>query len=129
MTPRKARRAAQRLYRRCLVDGALDDARARDAARRVAASGRRGWLHILREFLRRVRLDLDRRTAVVESAVPLPGDIREGVLAGLARAYGDGLVTSFTLNPSLVGGMRIKVASDVYDGSVLARLNELEARL
>ena len=129
MTSRKVRRAAQRLYRRCLVDGALDDARARDAARRVAAAGRRGWVHILREFLRRVRLDRDRRTAVVESAVPLPGDIRQGVLAQLARAYGDGLVTSFALNPSLVGGMRIKVASDVYDGSVLARLNELEARL
>jgi F-type H+-transporting ATPase subunit delta len=36
---------------------------------------------------------------------------------------------TFTVNPSLVGGMRIKVGSDVYDGSVRARLAALEARL
>jgi F-type H+-transporting ATPase subunit delta len=32
---------------------------------------------------------------------------------------------SFTQNATLLGGMRIKVGSDVYDGSVQARLNAL----
>ena len=36
------------------------------------------------------------------------------------------LETSFGENPALIGGMRIKVGSDVYDGSIRARLAALE---
>ena len=32
----------------------------------------------------------------------------------------------FAQNPALIGGMRIKVGSDVYDGSVQARLAALQ---
>ncbi len=39
------------------------------------------------------------------------------------------LETSFEQNAALIGGVRIKVGSDVYDGSVRARLAALEARL
>jgi len=35
---------------------------------------------------------------------------------------------SFAHSPALIGGMRVKVGSDVYDGSVQARLATLEAR-
>jgi F-type H+-transporting ATPase subunit delta len=73
-----------------------------------------------------VKLDLARHTAQVESAVPLPEDLRASVQAGLARTYGLGISASFAHNPGLIGGMRIKVGSDVYDGSVRARLAALE---
>ena len=33
---------------------------------------------------------------------------------------------SFVENPSLIGGMRVRVGSDVYDGSVKAGLVALE---
>jgi F-type H+-transporting ATPase subunit delta len=48
---------------------------------------------------------------------------------GLTRVYGPGLNTSFIHRPALIGGMRIKVGSDVYDGSVQARLAALEEAL
>jgi len=76
-----------------------------------------------------VRLDRDRHTAVVETAAPLVPEVRADVQAGLARLYGDGLEASFEENPGLIGGMRIKVGSDVYDGSVRAKLAALQARL
>jgi F-type H+-transporting ATPase subunit delta len=126
---RKTRRAARRLYHLCLVDGLLDEARARQVAGRLAASAQRGSLAILEDFLRLVRLDVARRTAVVESAAPLPEAVRDSVSAGLTSTYGPGVQTSFAINPALVGGMRVKVGSDVYDGSVRARLAALEARL
>ncbi len=125
---RKARRAARQLYQLCLVDGLLDDGRVRLVARRVAASGRRGALPILSGFQRLVRLERDRHTAIVESAVPLAGSVRDAVQDGLASVYGRGLETSFGQNPALIGGMRIKVGSDVYDGTVRARLAALAAR-
>jgi len=44
----------------------------------------------------------------------------------LAQTYGHGVTASYTQNPGLIAGMRIKVGSDVYDGSVQARLAALE---
>jgi F-type H+-transporting ATPase subunit delta len=126
---RKIRRTARRLFGLCLVDGRVDEDRARRIAQRIATSGRGRSLPILWEFLRLLRIDLSRRTALVESAEALPDDIRQDVTARLTGTYGAGLTTTFTVNPELVGGMRIKVGSDVYDGSVRGKLAALEARL
>jgi F0F1-type ATP synthase delta subunit len=50
-------------------------------------------------------------------------------VADVARRFGPGMETSFTENAALIGGMCLKVGSDVYDGSVRARLASIEARL
>ena len=88
---RKARRTARHLFRLCVVGGALDAARVRQVAARVAASGRRGALAVLSDFQRMVRLELDRHRAIVESAAPLADDLRRDVTTNLARMYGTGL--------------------------------------
>ena len=126
---KKVYRAARHLFRLCVVDGALDEDRARRIARRVAGSRRRGALKTLSAFRRLVRLDRARHTAVIEMATPLSPDFRDVVRADLTRIYGAGLHTSFEHNPGLIAGMRIRVGSDVYDGSVRGRLAALEARL
>ena len=123
---RKVKRAARQLFRLCLVNGVLDEGRTRQVAQGIAASRRRGALAILSDFHRLVRLDSDRHTALVESATPLVPDMREGVQAGLTRVYGPGVEATFTENPALIGGMRIKVGSDVYDGSIPSRLAQLQ---
>jgi len=127
-TTRRTRIRARRLFRACLVQGVLDEGRARQAARRVAAAGRRGRLAILSQFLRLVRLEQARHRAVVETATPLPPELRQSVEAALARLYGKGLSASFSEDPSLIGGMRVRVASDIYDGSVRAALGALGER-
>lgn len=129
MTATRRKQAARRLYRLCLVDGRLDEARVRQIARSLAASNRRGALPVLEGLRRMVRLDRDRRRASVETATPLPEDLRGTVRASLDRTYGAGLETTFTENPALIGGMRIRVGSDVYDGSVRARLAAIESQL
>jgi len=128
-TTRRTARAARQLYRLCVVDGRLDPARVRTVASGIAGSQRRGGIDILTAFRRLVRLDRDRHTAVIASAIPLANDVRAVVQEGLTRLYGLGLETTFGEDPSLIGGMRIKVGSDVYDSSVRARLSALEARL
>ena len=127
-TSKRARREARRLYRACLVGDLLDDGRARQVAERVAAARRRGSLPILTHFQRLVTLDRIRHSAIVESAAPLAADVRANVEAGVSRAYGPGVTTSFADNAALIGGMRVKVGSDVYDGSVRAALQALEER-
>jgi F-type H+-transporting ATPase subunit delta len=126
---RRVRREARQLFRLCVVDSAVNEDRARDVARRIAGSGRRDALPVLSAFQRLVRLDRDRHSALVESAAPLTDTLRAGVETDLARVYGSNLHLTFRQNPALIGGMRIRVGSDVYDGTLAARLAALEARL
>jgi len=126
-TIKQARRDAKRLFRLCLVDGLLDEDRVRQVVQRIIEARRRRGPALLSRFLYLVKLDYTRHTAEIESAMPLPVDLRQTVQAGLARAYGPGIRASFAHNPALVGGMRIKVGSDVYDGSVRARLAALQS--
>jgi F-type H+-transporting ATPase subunit delta len=125
---RQAERKARRLFRACLVDGQLDDGRARTVAQRVLEAGRRDRLATLERFLHLVRLDRARHTARVESAVPLSKEVQAVVRTRLQRAYGDRTHVMFEERPSLLGGMRIAVGSDVFDGSVRAALATLERR-
>ena len=123
---KQTRRDAKQLFRICLADGLLDEHRVRQAVQRVVAGKPRGYLAILSHFERLVKIELERRTAKVESAASLTPDLQANVQASLSRAYGPGLNISFAQNPDLIGGLRIKVGSDVYDGSVKARLAALE---
>jgi F-type H+-transporting ATPase subunit delta len=120
------RRDAKQLFRLCLVNGLLDENRARQVVQQIVAARQRGYLATLSHFRRLVELDSVRHTATVESARTLPADLQASVQTGLNRHYGPGLNTSFAENPALIGGMRIRVGSDVYDGSVQARLAALE---
>src|SRR4051812_27019545 len=125
-TIKQIKREAKHLFRMCFVNGSLDEGRARRMVERVLGSRRRGYLALANQFGRLVRLESLRHMAEVESAWPLPPDLRAGVQASLARIYGPDLQTSFAENPSLIGGMRIRVGSDLYDGSVRAGLAVLE---
>jgi F-type H+-transporting ATPase subunit delta len=123
---KQARREAKQLFRLCLVNGLLQEKRARQVVQQIVAAKPRGYLGTLSYFRRLVELDCARHTAKVESALTLPAELQASVQTGLTRAYGPGLTTSFNENPALIGGMRIRVDSDVYDGSVQARLAALE---
>jgi len=123
---KQARRDAKQLFRACRADGLLDDAKVRQVVQQVIATKPRGYLAILSHFERLVKLDLDRRTARVESPVPLAEPQQASIKANLTRRYGDVLLFTFTQNPGLIGGLRVQVGSDVFDGSVQARLASLE---
>jgi F-type H+-transporting ATPase subunit delta len=123
---KQARREAKQLFRLCLVNGLIEEKRARQVVQQIIAAKPRGYLATLSYFQRLVELDCARHTAKVESALALPADLQASVQAGLARVYGPGLTASFAENPALIGGVRIRVGSDVYDGSVQGRLAALE---
>jgi F-type H+-transporting ATPase subunit delta len=122
---KQARREAKELFRSCLKDGRLEEGRVRQAVEQVLEVKPRGYLAILSHFQRLVKLALEQRNARIESPVPLSDALQAQVRADLGRAYGPGLDVTFVQNPALLGGLRIKVGSDVYDGSIQARLTAL----
>ncbi|MGA9450459.1 MAG: F0F1 ATP synthase subunit delta [Verrucomicrobiia bacterium] len=122
---KQAQRSARELFRSCLVKGLLDEDRVRQAVALVLAQKPRGYIEILSRLQRLVKLDLEKRTACVESTAPLPPDLKAKVTKQLEKIYGAGMSVSFVRNPALIGGLRIQAGSDLYDGSVRARLNAL----
>jgi F-type H+-transporting ATPase subunit delta len=125
-TSKQAAREAKQLFRLCVSNGLLDEGRVRQVVERVIRSQYRGYLAVLSYFRRLVKLDQERHTAEVESATPLPADLRASVQAGLERLYGPGIEIQFAIRPLLIGGIRVRVGSDVYDGSVQSELAALE---
>ncbi len=123
---KKAKQEAKQLFRLCLLNGSLDENRARQVVRCASAAGYRDTPAVLAHFLLLLKVDREQHTGKVESATPLPPELQAAIKTALERHYGEGLTTNFVERPELIGGMRIQVGSDVYDGSVLAGLKALE---
>src|ERR1039458_1201272 len=115
---KRAQRDARQLFRSCQVNGLLDENRVRQAVALVLAQKPRRYVEILSRLHRLVKLALERRTACVESVAILPDDLQTDVANRIKKIYGEGVSLTFDRNPELIGGLRVKVGSDVYDGSI-----------
>ena len=123
---KRAQHDARQLFRSCQVNGLLDENRVRQAVSLLVARKPRGYVAILSRLLRLVQLDVEQHAARVESATPLAAGLQADVVDRMKKIYGAGLDISFRENPALIGGLRIQVGSDLYDGSVKTRLEQLE---
>ena len=123
---KQAQREARQLFRSCQVNGLLDENRVRRAFALVLEKKPRGCIGILSRLQRLVELDRELHMARVESATPLSADLQADVANSITKKYGSGVDISFSKNPALIGGLRIQVGSDLYDGSVKTRLDHLE---
>ena len=74
-----------------------------------------------------VENQLESRKVIVESAVELDEAARQQVVGKLSAQYGADLQVEYKLNAELIGGLRIQVGDDVFDGSVDGRLKRLAA--
>jgi F-type H+-transporting ATPase subunit delta len=117
--------AARRIFRLCQTGGRLDEAKLSGAIRDLAQSKPRGYLGILTALKRLVRLETERRRVIIESAADLDQASRDRIVSGIAVKYGVDLTFEFRTNPALLGGLKIRVGNDVFDGSVQGRLDRL----
>jgi len=65
----------------------------------------------------------------VESAWPLGEESQDEVRLALCQATGRRVVLTEKVNPGLLGGLRVRVADRVYDGSLASRVADLHDRL
>ena len=124
---KEARRSSRQLFKACLVDGKLDESRVRSVVSKVAAAKPRAYMGILNNFSSLVRAEIDRQHAVVESATALDPSLQSSLKTSLSKKYGRELSLEFHVRPELLGGIRVKVGSDGWDGSGQARLEALKA--
>ena len=123
---KEVRQIAREMLRASFTDGQLDRERIASLVDSVLAKKPRNFLKILEYYKRLLRLEAEKRHARIETATALEPQIASQISLNLARRYGTDLTTQFVINPALLGGMRIRVGSDVWDSSVRNRLERLE---
>jgi F-type H+-transporting ATPase subunit delta len=122
---KQSRRGAKQIFKSCQVEGQLAEERVRQAVTLVIEKKPRGYFGILQELQRLVKLDVSSRSARVESAVVLTEAQQQNIRESLGRLKGGEVTVEFTENADLIGGMRVKIGDDVFDGSVKTRLATL----
>ena len=127
--PKEARKLSRSLFRSSFTDGRLDRAKVTAVLQAVIERKPRHTLSALKNYQRLVRMELARRHAVIESATPLELDASTGILLDLQTQFGSDITHEFKVTPALIGGVRIQLGSDVWDGSVSGRLERLQNAL
>lgn len=124
--PKEARRKARELFDAALdASGRPDAAKALRIADLLVKTAPRHALQILKEFTRLVRLESAKHHAVIESAVPVDGAARDAIVQSLRSRDGGEVTVETRVDPSLIGGARIRLGSEVWDASVKSRLAAL----
>jgi F-type H+-transporting ATPase subunit delta len=126
---KETRQLARALLRASFTDGQLDNGRVSSVVQSLISKKPRDYIKVLEDYKNLLRLELEKRHARIEIASELDNETRSKILATLKKKYGNDLTTEFVNNPALLGGVRIRVGSDVWDGSVRNRLQRLEQQL
>ncbi len=127
--PKEARKLSRSLFRVSFANGRLDRARVETVLKTVAARPPRHALSVMRNYEGLVRMELARRHATIESATPLDPAEAARILGDLQTRFGDDITHEFKVTPALIGGIRVQLGSDVWDGSVQGRLELLRSKL
>ncbi|MCX7712240.1 MAG: F0F1 ATP synthase subunit delta [Chthoniobacterales bacterium] len=125
--PREARKTARELFSLAFRNGQLDLDTVRQIANSLLSEKPRFFFPILQQFTRLVRLEIQRHHATIETAYPLPPQTQKSICSLLSKRFGTQTTFEFRPNPSLIGGLRLQLGSDVWDGSILARLESLRS--
>jgi F-type H+-transporting ATPase subunit delta len=126
---KEVRQIAREMLRASFTDGQLDRGRIASLVDSILTRKPRNFLKILEYYKRLLRLETEKRHARIETATALEPQIASQISLNLTRRYGTDLSTEFAINPALLGGMRIRVGSDVWDSSVRNRLERLQQQL
>jgi F-type H+-transporting ATPase subunit delta len=123
------RQLSRKMLQASFTDGQLDPGRISSLVDSLIAQKPRNYIDVLKNYRRLLRLELKKRHATIETASEVDPAIRSEIEDNLKSKYGNDLATEFHVDPQLLGGMRIRVGSDVWDGSVRNRLERLQQEL
>ena len=126
---KEIRRLSREMLRASFTDGQLDPGRISSLVDSIIAKKPRHYIDVLKNYRRLLRLELEKRLAKIETANEVDSTTSSELVANLKKKYGSDLTAEFVVNPQLLGGMRIRVGNDVWDGSVRHRLERLEHEL
>jgi len=126
---KEIRRLSRGMLRASFTDGQLDPGRIKSLVDSLIEKKPRHYIDVLKNYRRLLRLELEKRRARVETASQLDSSVSSELVNNLKKKYGSDLTTEFVVNRELLGGMRVRVGNDVWDGTVRNRLERLQQQL
>ncbi|HCJ12602.1 MAG: hypothetical protein A2Y14_01160 [Verrucomicrobia bacterium GWF2_51_19] len=105
--------------------GRVSEARVRAILQVLEEQDRPHLSQFLRTYAFYLQLELQRSEASVESAVPLSATAQAELEGRLSAYYGRPIQLKVTENKALLGGLRVRVADDVFDNNILNKLTLL----
>ncbi len=126
---KETRQLSKQLLLSSFTDGELDRGRVSSLVKSLIEKKPRNYLKVLDAYKRLLRLEVEKRSATIETASELTPEASADLIRNLKQKYGGDLNATFVINPELLGGMRIRVGSDVWDSSVRNRLQRLQQQL
>lgn len=126
---KEIRQLSREMLRASFTDGQLDRGKIASLAESLLAKKPRNYVNVLKNYKRLLRLEVEKRRAKIESANELSPEAAAEIVTRLRQKYGNDLEPEFVVDPALLGGMRVRVGSDVWDGSVRNRLERLQQQL
>ena len=123
---KEARRVARKLFRACLVNHRLDEDRVRKTFSTIVIQKPRYYFGILKVIEKLVRVESQKHTGVIESPFLLNETHFQEVYSRLKSSFNQSLTMTQRMNPSLIGGLRIQVGSNVWDGSGSPRVEPIK---
>jgi F-type H+-transporting ATPase subunit delta len=126
---KEIRRLSREMLRASFTDGQLDRGKVASVVQSLISKRPRHFMSVLHYFRRLLRLEIEKRHARIESAIPLTTQAAFDIGVRLKRKHGDDLTSEFVVDPTLLGGVRVRVGSDVWDGTLRDRLERLKQQL
>ena len=126
---KEIRQLSREMLRASFTDGELDRGKIAALVQSLISKRPRHFMDILQYYKRLLRLEIEKRHASIESVIPLSPQAAFDICARIKRKYGEELTSEFIVNPALLGGLRVRVGSDVWDGTLRNRLERLRQQL
>ena len=126
---KEIRQLSRKMVQASFTDSQIDRGKVVSLVDSLIAQKPRNYIAVLKNYKRLLRLEVEKRRAIIETASEVHPAIRSDIVANLKNKYGNDLSTEFRVDPPLLGGMRIRVGNDVWDGSVRNRLERLQHEL
>ena len=126
---KEIRQLSREMLRASFTDGQFDRGKIGSLVQSLITKRPRRYIDILQHYKRLLRLEIEKRHARIESASQLSPQAAFDIGARLKRKYGEELTTEFIVDPALLGGLRVRVGSDVWDGTLRNRLQRLQQEL
>jgi len=126
---KEIRQLSREMLRASFTDGQLDRGKIASLVQSLIAKRPRHFMAVLQNYKRLLRLEIEKRHAKIESATQLSPQAAVDIVARLKKKYGEDLTSEFAVDPILLGGVRVRVGSDVWDGTLRNRLERLQQQL
>ena len=126
---KEIRQLSRGMLRASFTDAQLDNGKIATLVQSLVTKKPRHYIDVLQHYKRLLRLEIEKRHARIESAVKLDSQASQQIVDRLKRKYGNDMSADFAVDPALLGGLRVRVGSDVWDGTLRNRLERLQQQL